>query len=130
MSIQSLNSVIPHLVARTSGTEVTDRSVDIPSAIRTDEAGGVKNATESQVSSDAESRPEQRLADVVNDVNEFIKPINNSLQFSIDDESGTTVVKVIDRETEEVIKQIPSEEMLALAKAIGQLKGLLVKQQA
>lgn len=130
MSIQSLNSVIPHLVARTSGTEVTDRSADLSSPLRTDEAGRVKNATEAQIPSDAESWQEPRLEDVVKDVNEFIKPINNSLQFSIDDDTGTTVVKVIDRETEEVIKQIPSEEMLALAKAIGQLKGLLVKQQA
>lgn len=129
MSIQSLNSATAQLVAKTSGTELTGRSIDTALPIRREE-DAVKNITSTQASSDTASQQEQRLEDVVNDVNEFIKPINNSLQFSIDEESGTTVVKVIDAETDEVIKQIPSEEMLALAKAIGQLKGLLVKQQA
>jgi len=129
MSIQSLSSATAQLVARTSGAELTGRSNDTAPAARPDEVAANK-ASSTQVSSDTAGRPEQRLEDVVKEVNEFIRPINNSLQFSIDDETGTTVVKVIDKETDEVIKQIPSEEMLALAKAIGQLKGLLVKQQA
>ena len=129
MSIQSLNSATAQLVARTSGTEFPGRSIEISNSVRPEE-DTVKNTTSERASSDTAGLPEQRLEDVVKEVNEFIKPINNSLQFSIDDESGTTVVKVIDAETDEVIKQIPSEEMLALAKAIGQLKGLLVKQQA
>ena len=57
------------------------------------------------------------------------QPINNSLQFSIDDDSGRTVVKVVDRQTEEVLRQIPSEEMLDIARALGKLKGLLVEQK-
>ena len=62
-------------------------------------------------------------------LNEFIKPQNTSLEFSIDDESGTVVVKVTDKETKEVIKQFPSEEALELAKALDKLKGLLVQQK-
>lgn len=73
---------------------------------------------------------EEELKDVVKAVNDFVNPFNNSLQFSIDKDSDTMVVKVIDTSTKEVIKQIPSEEMLALAKALDQLKGLLVKQKA
>ena len=63
-------------------------------------------------------------------VNDFVKPFNSALQFNVDDSTGQTVVKVIDADTKEVIKQIPSEEMLALAKALDQLKGFLVKQKA
>ena len=105
------------------------RSIDTANTASAKEEGA-KSTSSVQSSSDKASPLEQRLEDVVKEVNEFIKPINNSLQFSIDDGTGTTVVKVIDAETDKVIKQIPSEEMLALAKAIGQLKGLLVKQQA
>jgi flagellar protein FlaG len=129
MSIQSLSSAIPHIVARTSGSAQEDRSIGTLRPARTIEEG-VQNADTAQAHRGATNLQEPRLEDVVREVNEFIKPINNSLQFSIDDDTGTTVVKVIDRDTDEVIKQIPSEEMLALAKAIGQLKGLLVKQQA
>lgn len=73
---------------------------------------------------------EEQLQEAVKQTNDFIRPLNGSLQFAIDRETGTTVVKVLDMETKEVIKQIPSEDMLNLAKALDQLKGLLVKQQA
>jgi flagellar protein FlaG len=63
-------------------------------------------------------------------VNEFIKPLNNSLQFNIDDDTGKTVVKVIDTATKEVIRQFPSEEMLSIAKAIDKMQGLLIHQKA
>lgn len=71
-----------------------------------------------------------QLDTAVKDVNEFIQPINNALEFSVDDDTGQTVVKVIDKGTQEVIRQFPSEEMLAIARAIGQMKGLLVQQKA
>jgi flagellar protein FlaG len=88
-------------------------------------------ATAHEPASPLSIRPsEEELKDVVKAVNDFVNPFNNSLQFSIDKDSDTMVVKVIDASTKEVIKQIPSEEMLALAKALDQLKGLLVKQKA
>lgn len=52
-----------------------------------------------------------------------------NLLFSIDDDSGRTIVKVVDNATKEVIRQIPSEEILSIAKALDRLKGLLIKQE-
>jgi len=52
------------------------------------------------------------------------------LQFNIDDETGKTIVKVVDATTNELIRQFPSEEMLSIAKAIDQMKGLLIQQKA
>lgn len=72
----------------------------------------------------------ERLEESVNDLNEFVLPYNTSLQFSIEEESERLVVKVIDKETKEVIKQVPSEEAIELAKALDKLKGLLVQQEA
>ncbi len=63
-------------------------------------------------------------------MNDFVGHLNDNLQFSIDADSGQTVVKVIDSTTKEVIKQFPSEEMIAISKAMDQLKGLLVQQKA
>ena len=60
----------------------------------------------------------------------MIKQTANSLQFSIDEDIGVTVVKVIDTESKKVIRQIPSEEVIDIAKALDKLQGLLVKQQA
>ena len=73
--------------------------------------------------------PEQ-LNQAVKQIQDVIKQTAQSLQFSIDKDSGMTVVKVVDTESKKVIRQIPSEEVMAIAKALDKLQGLLVKQQA
>lgn len=72
---------------------------------------------------------------------------NRNLEFSIDSDTNKDVVKLIDTETGDVIRQFPSEHMLAISKTIGQLQerlqqsvlakeppqsspGMLVKQKA
>lgn len=55
---------------------------------------------------------------------------SNSLDFSIDESSGKTIVRVTDRESGELIRQIPSQEMLDIARSLDRLQGILVKQQA
>ncbi len=72
----------------------------------------------------------QELDKAVKAVNEFVGSVNNSLKFSVDEDTGQTVVKVIDNVTKEVIKQVPSQEMVEIAKALDNLKGLLVQQKA
>lgn len=71
------------------------------------------------------------LQQAIGEMNDFVATLNNnSLRFSIDNDTGKTVVKVLDTQTNELIKQIPTEEALAVAKAIDKLKGLLVQQKA
>jgi flagellar protein FlaG len=54
----------------------------------------------------------------------------SSLEFSVDTDTNRIVVKVVDNETRELVRQIPMEEMLALAKAMNQLQGLLLRTKA
>jgi flagellar protein FlaG len=54
----------------------------------------------------------------------------SSLEFSVDTDTNRIVVKVVDNETRELVKQIPMEEMLALAKAMNRLQGLLLRTKA
>lgn len=70
------------------------------------------------------------LQDAVTNSNNFLKTVTNAVEFSIDKDSGNTVVKVVDIATKEVIRQYPSEEMLAIAKALDNIQGLLIKQKA
>ena len=64
------------------------------------------------------------------DVRKAIEPVAQNLLFSIDDDTGRTIVKVVDAQTDEVIRQMPSEEVLAISKAIDKLKGVLIQQKA
>jgi len=62
--------------------------------------------------------------------NRAVQSAGGSLQFSIDQETGKTLVRIIDTSTNQLIRQIPSEEMLAIARSLDKLQGLLLEQQA
>lgn len=69
----------------------------------------------------------------VSRLNEYIQHSRRDLHFSVDKDSGRVVVKVIDSETREVIRQIPSEEVVALARGVGlkeDTAGVLLYTQA
>ncbi|WP_291990921.1 flagellar protein FlaG [Candidatus Accumulibacter sp. ACC007] len=72
----------------------------------------------------------EKLESAIQSVREFVKPTNSNLEFSVDGDTGQLVVKIIDRSTKEVIRQMPSEEMMAIAKTLDSIKGLFVTQTA
>lgn len=59
-----------------------------------------------------------------------VAPMAQDLQFFMDESSGKTVVKVVDSSTQEVIRQIPSEEVLHLAQELDRMQGLLLRGKA
>ncbi|WP_186435155.1 flagellar protein FlaG [Rheinheimera sediminis] len=65
---------------------------------------------------------QDQLGEAVENINQFVNSQGRTLNFSVDEESGKPVVKVVDFETKEVIRQIPSEEVLTMAKAIKKLQ--------
>lgn len=73
---------------------------------------------------------EQQIRQAVRDIQRAVEPSAQNLQFSVDQESGKTVVRVVDEVTHEVIRQIPSEELIALSHALDRLAGLLVQEKA
>lgn len=72
----------------------------------------------------------EQLLQAVAEVQHAVVPVARDLHFSLDQETGRTIVRVIDSATNEVIRQIPSEELVAIAHALSRLQGLFVKQQA
>jgi flagellar protein FlaG len=89
----------------------------------------VANPSEQLPAAQEEARRED-VESAVKRANHVVQVSARDLEFTVDDASGRTVVKVIDKQTNEVIRQIPSDEMLAIAESIERLQGLLVKQQA
>ena len=62
---------------------------------------------------------EQRSQDVsqaIEELNDYVQSLQRDLRFSLDDELGRAVVRVIDSSTQEVIRQIPNETALQLAR--------------
>ncbi len=75
--------------------------------------------------------PAEQLKQAVETINKALKLSNRNLEFSVDEESHRVIVKLTDTETGEVIRQIPSEETLAISRSIGEFQqGLLLHRQA
>ena len=85
--------------------------------------------TETNKADEKQIQPKE-LESAVEKVQKFISTTASDVQFSIEEKSGSTIVTVIDRASKEVIRQIPSKEMVAMSQALDRLQGLLVKQQA
>ena len=58
---------------------------------------------------------DEQLREAVNQINDFVQTVQRDLSFSVDEDSGRSVIRVIDSDSGETIRQIPSEEVLALA---------------
>ncbi len=76
----------------------------------------------------------EALDRAVSRLQEYVQVVRRNLEFSIDETTDRLVVKVVDAETEEVVRQIPSEEALALARRLEELRaeqqGLLLSTEA
>jgi flagellar protein FlaG len=99
-------------------------------------AGGQKQTVAAASNAEAsgplekDKKPDkQKLNEVVKNMNDFLQMVRRTLQFSVDDESGEMVIQIKDAETNQVIRQIPSEEMIKLAKQMDKLKGLLFEDK-
>jgi flagellar protein FlaG len=82
----------------------------------------------------ASSPPPQLSADAARQaaraINDFIKSTSANVEFTVDSESDQVVVRVVDSENNQLIRQIPSEDMLAISHALDRMTGLLFKQKA
>lgn len=76
----------------------------------------------------------QQLKSAVDSINRAMRQANMSLELSVDSTTKKPIIKMMDSETGELIRQFPSEEVLAIASSIDQFlefqQGLLLKQKA
>jgi flagellar protein FlaG len=107
-----------------------------PAVVTRDNAGGSAHASNAAAVPPTSPQPRnapdtKQLTEAVSKLNDYVQNIHRDLSFSVDKDSGQTVVKVYDSETKEVIRQIPAEETLKLAASLKEhLASLLVQEQA
>lgn len=96
------------------------------------------NISQAVVSADAGIKPSTATAvasvvdmnNAVDSINKQLQPIVGNIQFSVDQDSGNTLIKIVDKQTQIVLLQIPSKQALEIAKQLGKLQGLLIKEKA
>lgn len=63
---------------------------------------------------------QKSVESAVTKLNDYVQTVQRNLQFNLDDESGKTVITVVDRNTSAVIRQIPDDVALKLAQDLHQ----------
>lgn len=72
---------------------------------------------------------EEALQQGIEDLNKNIRVFNSKVSFSVDKNTGRTIIRVSDRDTNEIIREIPPEEFLRVASKLSELMGILVDRK-
>lgn len=74
----------------------------------------------------ASEKPQQEVSveQAVASISEYVQSVQRDLQFSVDEELNQTIVKVVDGRSGELIRQIPEEAFLELARKLNDGDGL------
>ncbi|WP_022847126.1 MULTISPECIES: flagellar protein FlaG [unclassified Desulfurobacterium] len=95
---------------------------------------GVQNQTRKAVQEEEKKKlSPQEMEKLLNDLKEKLSMLNTQLKIEIEkigDGEEIPVIKVIDTKTKEVIRQIPPEYMIKIAKYIDEITGLLLREKA
>ena len=125
MDISSIQDFAQHTVGFNL-TQEESKIEKVPSRVVEDQRTIVHFKKDPNEIKESEAVPETReVESAVEQMNEFVQSIQRNLSFSIDRDTGHDVVTVLDSQTEEVIRQYPSDEFLKISKALGDIQGIL-----
>ena len=66
-----------------------------------------------------------QLKQSVDDINKALASSSISVQFQVDPDYKDLIVKIVDQDSGKLIRQMPTEEVVRISKAMDNLKGLL-----
>ena len=117
MANETIASVVSQVNTRSSGAEISItriRDVDVvakePQVTTKQMLSEVRDATAEQMQVSREA-----LDKVVSELKAYVQNSQRNLDFHVDDRTGRVVVQVVDATNDSVIRQIPSEQMIALS---------------
>lgn len=132
MAINPIQSTTP--VNTGAGTGYKANGQPTPDPIVSTANVSTAHATSAQtahaVQPPQEAVSSESVKSAVEALNKFSQSLGAKLNFGTDEETGMTIVKVIDRESDKVIRQIPTEEAVQIAKSLDKLQGLFVNDKA
>jgi len=117
-------------VAGQAASSLTERAVDDVKQVDAQNQQKLQQNQYKNNNQDEKAQPLEReqLEKMAQQLQDFMGEMNRSLQFKVDEDSGRDVIKVLDKESGEVIKQYPSEEVLNLVSKLSESAGILIDQ--
>ena len=123
MSINQLNGT--GALPLPSTTTSTVQKASVPD---TDNTQSPASTIRSKVSNKPES--EEQIKQAVQKIQGAVDNLAHNLRFSIDEDTGKTIIKVVDAHTDEIIRQFPTEEAIEIARTLDKVQGLLFNDKA
>jgi flagellar protein FlaG len=88
-----------------------------------------KVTSKAKEETDKKKVSEDEIDDAIRDLEKFSNYFKTHLNFSKDESTGATVIKIVNSETDEIIRQIPSEEILKIASKMQDVIGVLFDRE-
>lgn len=139
MGIESINRVAAHNIQSSVAARPVAESPDVSDAAAQElSASSMQQAASVQKTSDTAENSstgsdgrKQNSNATMKDVNEINKLINRNTvaEFGYNEPTNRITIKIKDKETDEVIKEIPSEKALEMLAKVWELAGILVDEK-
>jgi flagellar protein FlaG len=128
-NLDSLQSASNQLPSQAAGSRAPNRvSVEANSTANLVTPSGnvlppqAKPAPQSAIQRQQPAEQPVDIEAVATKLSEFASSLQRALTFSVDDDTGQTVIVVTDSESDQIVRQIPSEELLELARKLQDLQ--------
>ena len=138
MALEGLSGAMNHStakVAQNPKTESVIREQDTMIMNITEVSVTAKTRNGNQFSSEQKQgqkenlASEQKIKEAISKANNKMKVSRTRCEFSNHEETNSVSIKVLDKETQEVIREIPTEEALDMIERMWEIVGLLIDEK-
>ncbi len=127
MEITAINNLT--MAAAPNGAGDVVPSPETHEEIKYEPPDDISSANKETASNTDTTVNQKELEKTIVNINKMIESMDTSLQFYIHKDSGRIAVKVINNKSKEVIREIPSEEILNLAAKLNDTTGLIIDKK-
>jgi flagellar protein FlaG len=121
MSDIKMNEIGPTRVSTISSAQKNSASVTSSASAKVEK---LEPQAKPQQAQDTKAVSKAEVENAVTKLNDFVQTVQRNLQFNLDDLSGKTIITVVDKETSEVVRQIPDDVAVRLAQDLQQSEPL------
>jgi flagellar protein FlaG len=118
-------------MSRVADTSRVQQQKAVIEADRTVARQGLSVNEQSVPSAKESSQPSsQQLEKAATSLNKHVQSLKRDLHFSVDDDTGETIIRVVDSESQRMIRTIPSDEFISMSQQLNQTVGMLLNAKA
>ncbi len=135
MSVQAQSVSVPKPVAQTKAPSVESQSNTAQEAAKTDYTVNVVVEGQSKGNADSNSNEQQQQAPTNEQLKRAVEQLNKNMMnhseavFGIHEGTNRVTIKIVDKDTKEVIKELPPEKTLDMIAKVWEMAGILIDER-